>query len=276
MSYIRDIRPNLAPAEQKVADYVLSHAPEVVYASVTSLAEACGVSESTVIRFCHATGFKGYQELKLTLARDLAQPPGTIEENIELSDDLPTVVTKVTANSVQCLYDTQRLLDVSQLRRAVDAIAGASRVNFYGVGGSGASALQAAYKFLRIGVQSYAYVDGHLQAMAAATLGPGDVAVGISQSGSTKDVVEACTRARESGATVIGITGHVRSPLAKVAGIVLVTATREAPLGSDAIRSTIAQLYVIDLLFTGVCMARYDRAMEYTGKTAEAVLTKLY
>ena len=119
-------------------------------------------------------------------------------------------------------------------------------------------------------------VDPHLQAMSAATLGPQDVAVGISHSGSTKDVVDSVSRAKAAGATVICITHHARSPITRVADIKLLTASSESPLGSGAIRSKIAQLHVLDVLFTGVVMRMRERALEYTEKTAEAVLDKLY
>ncbi|HHV53978.1 MAG TPA: MurR/RpiR family transcriptional regulator [Firmicutes bacterium] len=276
MAGIRSVYPSLAPAEQKVAYYVLEHPEEVIYASVTQLAEACGVGESTIIRFCQSVGFRGYQDLKLALAMQQREAPGTIQEDIQPDDPLPLVIEKVSYANVQIIRDTARMVDAGALERAIDTLVRARRVEFYGVGASGVTALDAKYKFLRIGFVCDAYVDSHLQAMSAATLQPGDVAVGISHSGSTKDVVDSCRVAARAGATVIAITDYKRAPITEVAHITLLTACREKPLGSGTLRSKIAQIHVLDLLWTGVALRLGERALEYTRKTAEAVVDKLY
>ncbi|MBE3576749.1 MAG: MurR/RpiR family transcriptional regulator [Limnochordales bacterium] len=276
LAEIRSMYPSLAPSEQRVADYVLQHPEEVIYASVTQLAEACGVGESTVIRFCQSVGFRGYQELKLALALQHRDPPREIQGDVQPGDGLPVMVEKVTYANLEIIRDTARMVDYQALEKAIDTLVGARRVEFYGVGASGVTALDAKYKFLRVGFTCDAYVDSHLQAMSAATLGPGDVAVGITHSGSTKDVVDSCRIAREAGATVIAITDYKRAPIVEVADITLLTACREGPLGSGALRSKIAQIHLLDLLWTGVVLRLGDRALTYTEKTAHAVVDKLY
>lgn len=160
----------LAPAEQRVADYVLAHVSEVLYFSVTQLAQRCGVSESTIIRFCRAAGYRGYQELKLSLAREQGEPPGNLSEDIQPTDSLAMVVQKVSYANLTSIQDTLKVLSLDELQKAIHILSHASRVEFFGVGASGNTALDAKYKFLRIGVLCDALTDPHLQAMAAATL----------------------------------------------------------------------------------------------------------
>mgnify|MGYP000989619977 FL=1 len=273
---IRSVYAHLAPAEQKVAKYVLENGEQVIYMSVTQLAEVSGVGESTVIRFCQNAGFSGYQELKLVLARDFVEPDHHISEGITSTDSLAVMAKKVVYANAKALEDTFKVLDLEQLETAITAITRARKVEFYGVGASGVTAVDAKYRFMRLGVLCDAFTDSHMQAMSAMTLQPVDVAVGISFSGSTKDVVASLTNAKERGATVICITAYDRSPIARVADVKLIAASSETPLGSGSLRSKIAQLYILDVLYTGVALRLGAVGQRYNELTAEAVLDKLY
>lgn len=273
---IRSEYNSLPPSEVKVADYVLQNPEEIIYLSVSELATEVDVSDSTIIRFCKDVGFKGYQEFKLFIAQDLVVTIENINEDISENDDLETLSKKITFSNKQAIEETMSVLDLDALKTAIDQILEADKVQFYGVGASGITACDAKYKFLRIGKNVDCYTDAHLQAMSAATLGENDLVVGISHSGSTKDVVDSCKIAGEAGATVICITGHNKSPITRVSDIKLLTATKEGPLGSGALRSKIAQLHMLDLIFTGVSLKQKEKTIEFTEKTAKAVIDKLY
>ncbi|MFW5686675.1 MAG: MurR/RpiR family transcriptional regulator [Halanaerobium sp.] len=273
---IRSEYKSLPPSEVKVADYVLENPEEIIYLSVSELATAVDVSDSTIIRFCKDVGFKGYQEFKLFIAQDLVVTIENINEDISSDDDLKTLSQKITYSNKQAIDETMSVLNLEDLERAINQITEADKIQFFGVGASGITACDAKYKFLRIGKNVDCYTDAHLQAMSAATLSKNDLVVGISHSGSTKDVVDSCKIASEAGATVICITGHNKSPITKIADIKLLTATKEGPLGSGALRSKIAQLHMLDLIFTGVSLKLKEQTIEYTEKTAKAVIDKLY
>ncbi len=170
------------------------------------------------------------------------------------SGDMNALARKVAFGSTKSINDTLSILNLKELERGIDAIVKVRKAEFYGVGASGFTALDAKYKFLCIGVYCDAFTDSHLQSMLADTFDSKDVVVGISQTGSTKDVVDSCKIAKDNGATVICITAYAKSPITRVADVILRTATQESPLGSGAILSKIAQLYVVDLLFTGVAI----------------------
>ncbi|MGE5574473.1 MAG: MurR/RpiR family transcriptional regulator [Bacteroidota bacterium] len=276
LARIRGLYPDLAPAEQKLADYVLGDPQEVIYATVTQLADRCGVGEATVIRFCQSAGFKGYQDLKLSVARDLVSPLANINEAIAPEDSTDLIAQKVTLGSLRAINETLKVLDPTALKETITLILRARRIQFCGVGTSGLTALEAKARFLRIGVCSEAYLDAHFAAMLAATLGADDVAVGFSHTGSTKDTVHCLAVAKEAGAHTVCITNHPKSPITEVAEITLLTSSPETPLGSGAFRSKMAQLLVLDILFTGVAMRTPESALQATEKTAKAVLEKLY
>jgi transcriptional regulator, RpiR family len=169
-----------------------------------------------------------------------------------------------------------RVISMEELQKAIEAIINARHIEIYGVGASGYTALDVMYKFKRIGLQVNAYIDPHIQSMSASLLQKNDVALAISFSGSTRDTVDTVETAKKSGATVICITNHGKSPIAKLADVVLLSSVRETPLQSGALSSKIAHLHIADLLYTGVTMKIKEKAVENINKTAAAVLNKLY
>ncbi|MFO7154053.1 MAG: MurR/RpiR family transcriptional regulator [Caldicoprobacter oshimai] len=273
---IRSVYNSLTKAEKKVADYVLENPEEVIYLSITELSERCNTGETTIVRFCRRIGLSGFQEFKLNLAKDVIKPETSIHENVSFDDPIDIQVQKITNENVQAIANTTKLLSLEEVERAVDAIVKARKIDFYGVGASGYTALDAKYKFMRLGLNVDANLDAHIQAISAANLKEGDVAVGISFSGSTKDTVATCQLAKKSGATVICITNYARSPITTVADIVLLTSAKETPLRSGALTSKIAQLHVLDILYTAVAIRLKDKAVQALDKTAKAVLDKLY
>jgi RpiR family transcriptional regulator, carbohydrate utilization regulator len=266
----------LRAAEQRVADFILKHPDELIYLTVTELAERTNTSESTVVRLCQKIGYKGYQEFKIVLARDLVGPATEIYAAIEPGDDLATIKNKVFQANAQALRDTLEVLDDVQLQLAVDTIAGARRLEIYGVGGSSPLALDAYHKFVKLGVAAVALSDGDLMAMSSSLLGQGDVALGISHTGASRDVTDALGRAKRHGARTICITHRSSSPITKVSDVVLVTAAQQTAFRSDASSSRIAQLAVIDSLYVGVAHKNHGRSLEMIERTREATAAKRY
>lgn len=273
---IQSIQNSLTKAERRVADAVLADPQAAVFDSVTDLAEKAGVGETTVLRFCRTLGCRGYQEFKLLLARDEVTPSRNLAQNVEESDDPATILAKVTETNARAVTQTMALLDPAIITRTVDAIARARLVQVYGVGTSGITAMDLSYKFRRIGIMVEAVPDPHYAAMSAALLGPDDVAIGISHSGSTKDTIDALKLAVEAGATTICLTAHARSPITAVSNIVLLTAPREAPLQGSSFAAKIAQIHALDVLFISLAMRDRERSLKLTEKTARAVVDRLY
>jgi DNA-binding MurR/RpiR family transcriptional regulator len=264
------------PAEKSVAEFVLANAEQVMHMSVSEAARDIGVGESTVIRFCRSLGYKGYQEFKLRLAQDLVEPVEFIHENISFNDSTADLAQKVFQTNIQAVADTMKALDPHMVEVAAKNLADAGRIDIYGVGYSSFTALDAKLKFVRLGLVADAYGDGHLQAMAAASLRKSDVAIGISHSGSTRDVVDALTSARKSGASTISITNFSPSPITRASDVVLLTASPESPLGGEVLTSRIAQLCVLDVLSVALAVALGEGCLDLIRKTSEAVKKKRY
>ncbi|RSK28876.1 MurR/RpiR family transcriptional regulator [Bacillus sp. HMF5848] len=262
--------PSLTKSEQKVASVVVEQLEKVLYYSVTDLADVAEVGETTVLRFCRKIGLKGYQEFKLAIAKDLS----TMEQ--EEPDEGTNFISAISNYTKNAIDETMHLINEQVLQQAINVLNEAKSVYFYGVGTSGLTAQDAKYRFIRIGRQVDAIIDPHIQAMTAATLSKGDVVVGLSVSGSTKDTIDSLSIARQNGATVIAITYYARSPITKIADYVLLSGGKESPLEGGSLASKIAQLFVIDLLCTGLALQNKEQAIKMKEKTAQAVVEKIY
>lgn len=268
---IKSAYPMFRPAEKKVADAILKDPGDVVHLSITELAWEAGVSDATVVKFCKRLGYKGFQEFKIFLAQDVAVKQAPIYGEVQLGDSVLTVKEKIFQANSTALQDTTRVLGAAVLESSVEAIGSAHQIHFYGFGASGIVALDAEQKFSRIGLNAHAFVDGHTQITRAVLLKPGDVAVGLSYSGETDEIVEALEFARAAGAVTIAITNYPASPVADTADLVLLTASEEDIFRSGAISSRIAQLSVIDTLFVSVAMMDFEHSLQSVKRTKEAL-----
>ena len=237
---------DMGKSEKKVADWLFSHSGEILPYSITDLASKCDSSEATIVRFSKRLGYSGYQELKLFLAQEYEKK--VIVPNITGADDCFSIFEKVCNDAYMSLERTKKTLSAESMTRAAKLISEARRVVVIGLGTSSQVAEDASNKFLRAGCNSSAYADTHMQAIAVSQLKAGDVVIGISQSGSSKDIVEAMKTARSHGATTISITSKERSPIARQSDVLLLTDTEETRHSSLGLNSHISRLVVIDAL----------------------------
>ena len=272
---LREERFNFRDSERKAAEYILANSREVINLPITQLAEQIGVSEATIIRMCKKAGFSGFQELKITLAMENVPPLQAVHQEIQDGDDLETVLRKVFTANRMTLESTLNVLSVGELKRAIEAIDAAERVYVFGVGGSGPVAHDAAHKIMKTGKAVVAYSDTHVQATAASLMGPKDVVIAISHSGSTRDVIDALQLARENGATTIGIANYARAPMDGYW-------TSSCPLHpttlyrTESSASRIAQLSIIDALQIGLSLLDLDASIEKLRRTREAIVPKRF
>ncbi len=252
---IIESKTSLRKSELKVADYVLENPALVMHSSMADVAQAAGVSEPTIVRFCRAIGCQGFQDLKLKLAQSLVAGASFGQFAIHEHDKVADVAMKIFDTTLHTLIDVREHLDVEALEQAIQAISGAPRVEFYGFGASGAVAADAQHKFFRLLLTAAAYSDPHMQAMSAVTLKPGDVAICISQSGRSRDLLTTANLVRETGATLITLCPS-QTPLAEQASINLAIDVQEDTEIYTPLTSRIAHLVVIDVLAMGVAMAR--------------------
>lgn len=267
----------LAPAERRVGEYMLSDPGGAATLTISQLADACEVSETTVARFCNHVGFGGYRDLRLSLAVAATrtdssdQPVGDVGGDIAADDPIEEVIATVGASEGRAIGDTVAALDAAAVKATVDVMIDAQRIEVFGVGASGLVAEDLQQKLHRIGRAAFCSRDPHAALTSAALLEPGDVAVAISHTGTTIDTIEPLEQATRRGATAVAITNAPRSRLARIADHTLLTAAVETTFRSGAMASRTAQLVIVDCLFIGVAQRTYDRSLQSLERTFEAL-----
>src|SRR5699024_563463 len=213
----------------------------------------------------------GYQEFRLNIAKNLSESESHYEDSKSNS-----LIETISRNTINGLEETASMIDENDLKQAINLLNQAKSIHFFGVGTSGITALDAKTRFLRIGKQTDVIIDSHLQAMSASTLSKGDVVVALSISGSTRDTLESLEIAKKNGAEIIAITYYTRSPITQFADIVLTGGTKESPLEGGSLIAKISQLFVVDLLCTGLALLDKEESLTMKEKTAKAVVNKIY
>ena len=268
---IKAALPSLAPAEQRVAKLVLSDPRSFAKQPITELADRAHVSKPTVVRFCRSVGYDGLSDFKLKLAGSVSEGVPFIHRSVDVDDKTSDIMVKVIDNTVAAFLKYRNDASTVAVEKAVTTMVAAfnqgKRIEFYGVGNSGVVAQDAQHKFFRLGMHTIAYSDGHMQVMSASLLRPGDCVVVISNSGRTRDLMDACDIARKNGATTIVITASA-SPLATAGDIHLAA---DHPEGFDRYSpmvSRLLHLMIIDILATCV-------ALRIGGDTLQPILREM-
>lgn len=273
---VRALLPTLTPSERALADVVLADPAGAAACTITDIAGRSGTSRSTVTRFCRSLGLPGYAELRLALAAESGRAGGRnwaegVGAEISPHDSMATVLERVARVDALVIEETAAQLDTAALTAAVAAVAAARRIDLYAVSGSRAPALDLQLRLHRIGRTCFLWNDVHEALASAALLGGADVAVGISHSGETREVVEPLGQARANGATTVAVTNFPRSTLAGEAAVTLLTTGRETAYRSGGMAARHAQMVVLDCLYIGVAQRHHHRTEQALEATRRAV-----
>lgn len=261
---VRGALKQLSSSESRIAEYVLRSPDSVFGSNIRQLADSCGVSQSTVVRFLRRTGFEGLKDLKMAMTQghvlDKADEP--VSRKLDDSDTIRAIKTKVFCGCIEALTDTMKILDDRALSRAIEALDAAPYVELFGVGGSASAARSALHCFRKIGLRVNFGSDPNFTYLKMERFNPGDVVLAISLSGETPQIVDAVAIAREKGAFIISITNVQRSTLSQLSDCCLSSTCRSRMLPGDETYERVAQIAVIRALFAGVAIRRGEERQE--------------
>ena len=263
----------LGKAEKKIADVLLNNDKSVPSMFIGDFAQLCDCSVATVTRFSKKLGFNGFPQLKIALAREKDFSP--VGENITAADTAAEVFAKICNDIYGSLERTKKSINADELQKCCEAVISADKIFIFGLGNSASVAQDAAHKLFRLGKDSTAYTDNHMQAIAATHTGKGSLVIGVSHSGKSKDIVDALKLSRENGATTIAITSLGNHPLKKVSDIVLNTVSEETNYRILGLSSRIAQLAIIDAIYSYL-VCHLPGAIDSINKTESALCSKKY
>lgn len=273
---IDSLYDSLTKTEKKIAKTILSNPQLLNQASLSAIAVDLDVGEATFIRFCRTLGFKGFTDFKMDLAIELATQDKSettlLDTDITVEDSAQNIALKLQAVINNVITETMNLLDFNELEKVVKAFRQAKRIFLFGVGSSGITAEDAKNKFMRIGLQMDAATNNHFMYMQASLMQKGDVVMGISHSGYSQETTHALGIAHKAGATTIALTHNLRSPITRVADLVLINGHRQGQMQGDSIGTKIAQLFVLDLIYALIVQAEEEKATKTKQKTLNVIL----
>lgn len=252
---------------------MLQHPTEALSLSVHEIAARCGVSPSTLVRLAKDIGFNGIKEMKVQLAMEVGSLLTSFEGSSQVDD--AGHATAVFENTVLGLRETLAALDHGVINTAVKALGLASKIDVYGASTSFLVGLDLVEKLKRLGIYASGYSNSYMQAISAMSLGPSDVAFAVTYSGETVDVIDALRVARQQGATTVALTNFTDSTVVQVADIVVPTAVSRNLLPDGSMSGRMAQLYVVDLIFTKLFASEPERFAAAFRKYNQILLSKV-
>ena len=267
---LKEFKKDASPTEKAIIDYILQNPEETSRLTIYKLAERTYTSPSSIIRLCKKNGYGGFKDFIKELIYEQAIRTNYKEASItdlKRSDDIEEIVSKVTHKNIISLEETESLLDYDVLKTCVEKIYNSEKLTIFGMGASQIVAKDAQLKFTRINKMSYVSEDWHTQLLYAKNMDKGDVALVISYSGQTEEMITCAQTAKANGATVISITKVADSPIERLADYSLYVASNEFSFRSGAMSSRIAQLNLIDILYSGYVNQMYDESLELLEKT---------
>lgn len=267
---LREVRDSLTHTERTIADYILAHPEKVVDMSIYDITQNTFTSPSSVVRVCHASGFSGYKELHKALAYDIATLRHIVshtEQDIARGDAVTEIIDKITSKNIQSLEDTRRLLAPEVVEECVDLLCNCNTVFLFGIGSSLCVARDAYLKFLRLNKPCVLNDDWHSQLLQSRNSSSKDVGIVLSYSGQTAEIIECMKNLRINKTPCIAITRFSPSPVAELATYKLYTSANESLFRNGAMSSRIAQLNVMDILYTAYANRNYDYCIQQLTRT---------
>lgn len=262
--------PSLSTAESRVARLILDQTQAVARSALAEVAQLAAVSEPTVIRFCRSIGYDGWPDFKIKLAASLMVGVPYVHSSLSAGDGTAVLAAKVLDNAVSALLRVRNDINADRLDTAIGLLAGARRIEFYGVGNSGIVAADAQHKFFRFDLSTVAYSDTHTQLMAASLLSPADVLVAISHSGRSRELLDAVKIALKNGCPVVAVTAS-NTPLAQMATVLLRADTQEDTDIYSPMISRLVHLALIDVLALGVAIKYGNNVSRVLEKTKQSL-----
>lgn len=272
LQYIKQNFDSFTDREKSIAEYLLSNKKSIISMSAKEIGDITNTSAPTVVRFSKKIGFDSLNEMKLQLSINLQSDDNSDFEYLHSDLSTKNIIRGVKSSIDSIMNQTIGVLKEEELEKAIQLLNKAKNVYIFSVGSSSLVGMDFYYKLSRINVRCIAHSDTHLQMTASALMEEGDVAIAISYSGETKEVLKCAYNAKNYGIPVISITrASINNTLADMSDIVLRVPFVEKSLREGAMSSRISQLAVIDMLFLGMARNNLKGIEEKLRVTRSAV-----
>ncbi|CEN97087.1 RpiR family transcriptional regulator [[Clostridium] sordellii] len=263
-------------SDKILIEYIKNNIKDVFYKPISQIAKESNIGEATITRFSKKMGFNGLQDFKVTLAQEissLSKNKNIINSNIENNEPVVDTAKKLLISNINTLESTVDIINGQDIHKSSQLIINAKRIYFVGIGYSGIIAQDSNYKFMRIGLNCVSFDSSHTMIMMASIMEKGDLLIAISHSGETDEIIKTVKLAKENEVDVISITKKKESSLKDISDIHLEYISEETLLETGSISSKLAQIFLIDLIYTQVVKETSSEAIDRKIKTTDAIKT---
>ncbi|CEJ72457.1 RpiR family transcriptional regulator [[Clostridium] sordellii] len=263
-------------SDKILIEYIKNNIDDVFYKPISQIAKESNIGEATITRFSKKMGFNGLQDFKVTLAQEissLSKNKNIINSNIENNEPVVDTAKKLLISNINTLESTVDIINGQDIHKSSQLIINANRIYFVGIGYSGIIAQDSNYKFMRIGLNCVSFDSSHTMIMMASIMEKGDLLIAISHSGETDEIIKTVKLAKENEVDVISITKKKESSLKDISDIHLEYISEETLLETGSISSKLAQIFLIDLIYTQVVKEISSEAIDRKIKTTDAIKT---
>ncbi len=272
LSTIRTNYHRMSPAQKGIADYVLANTKKVVYLTITDLAEKCGVSETTILRFLNKISINSYQVFRVEIAQlEANETRDFTASEISSDDNAENIIKKIISSTSTAVNDLANIINHSTVEKCTSMILAAERIFVFGIGASSLVAGDFHHKLLRMGINSSTDNDDHMISIRSYHAGEKDLFIMVSHSGETQSILSCADKARENGAAVISLTSYAHSSLSRISDETLLSSSSETKYRPDAMLSRIIQLVIIDIITVCCFIKLGDSGIEAVKMAQKAV-----
>lgn len=261
-------------SDKLLINYIKNNIEDVFYKPISQIAKESNIGEATITRFSKKIGFNGLQDFKVTLAQEISSnsnKKNIINSNIENNESAIDTARKLLTSNVNTLENTVDIINSEDIHKCAKLIINAKKIYFVGIGYSGIIAQDSNYKFMRIGLNCVSFDSSHTMIMMASIMEKGDLLISISHSGETEEIIRTVELAKENKVDVIAITENKESVLKDVSDVHLAYVSGETVLETGSISSKLAQIFLIDLVYTQVVKEKFNEAIDRKVKTTDAI-----
>ncbi|NLW22932.1 MAG: MurR/RpiR family transcriptional regulator [Tissierellia bacterium] len=275
LSLIRTRYSTLSATQKKIADYVLENPEKVIMHSISELANICGTSETTVMRFIRKLDFNSYQVFRVGIAQEISAKTGhAVYGDVTKDDTIEEVQKKVIKDTDSAIIDLDKVLNPHDVEKVIDGILNSQGIIIIGVGASGFVAGDIHHKIIRLGIRAEKYSDSHMMSIRCTQAKEGEIIIAVSHSGESKEIIDAVEIGKSKGAKVFSITSHQNSTLSKLSDVTLYSSSKETSYRSDAMISRILQLVIVDIICVGLLLKMGEEGIENINQSRLSVAKK--
>ncbi|PKL25653.1 MAG: hypothetical protein CVV46_16150 [Spirochaetae bacterium HGW-Spirochaetae-2] len=274
---LEKLQQSKVTTEQKLANYILENPSRVINMSITDLAQNADTSAAAIVRLCKKLDIRGYQELRLTIAKEIytkRYSSHRVEQpslNYDSESSILDIVTNILDVVSDAVKNIDKLINRKNVEVAVNRIRKARSVLIVGTGASGVVGKDLHQKLCRLGYLSTFNEDPELQTIAACTLTDQDVVIAISYSGERKNLIRTITEAKKNKAYIIAITRFKSTSMVKLADTVLYVPDTESLYREGASISRICQLIVVDIIYSSLIVSDFENSIGLLDKTWRSI-----